>query len=72
MGRQRQEPRLLLGEDVGDGPIALLRMRALMRDLVAPALKLRVQIIDVDKRARRKEGVPPPGSAGQSATVLTS
>ena len=57
MRGQRQEPRLLLGEDVGDGPIALLGMRALMRDVVAPAPKLRVQIVDIDKRARRKEGV---------------
>ena len=57
MRGERQEPRLLLGEDVGDGPIALLGMRALMRDLVAPAPKLRVQIVDVDKRARGKEGV---------------
>ena len=52
-----KQPRLLLGEDVGDRPIALLGMRPLMRDLVAPAPKLRVQIVDIDKRARGKEGV---------------
>ena len=57
MRGQRQEPRLLLGQHVGDGPIALLGMGTLMRDLVAPAPKLRVQIVDIDKRARRKEGV---------------
>jgi hypothetical protein len=32
-------------------------MGTLMRDLVAPAPKLGVQILDIDKRARRKEGV---------------
>src|SRR2546425_12013420 len=33
-------------------------MRALMRDLVAPAPKLCIEIVDVGKRARRKEGLP--------------
>ena len=32
-------------------------MRALMRDLVAPAPKLRVQIVDIGEGPRRKEGV---------------
>jgi hypothetical protein len=54
---QRQEPRLFLGEDVGDRAVALVRMRTLMRDIVPPAPKLGVQIVDIDKRARRKEGV---------------
>jgi hypothetical protein len=40
-----------------DRPIVLLRMRACMRDLIPPAAKLGVQIVDIDKRARRKEGV---------------
>jgi hypothetical protein len=57
MCREGQEPRLLLGERLRDGPIALLGMRALMRGVVPPAPKLGVQIIDVDKRARRKEGM---------------
>ena len=57
MGRQRQQPPLLVGEDVGHGPIALLGMGAWMRDLVTPAPKLRVEIVDVDKRPRRKEGM---------------
>ena len=52
-----QQPRLLLGEHVGHGPIALLGMRTAMRDVVAPPPKLRVQIRDIDKRARGKEGV---------------
>src|SRR5215204_2576002 len=33
-------------------------MRALMRDLIPPASKLRVEIVDVDKRAGGEEGVP--------------
>jgi hypothetical protein len=57
MRRQRQEPRLLLHQHVGDGPIALLGMRTLVRALVAPAPKLRIQVLDIEKRARRKEGV---------------
>jgi hypothetical protein len=44
--------------DVGDGAIALLGMRALMRDLVAPPPKLRVELLNVAERARRKERVP--------------
>jgi hypothetical protein len=48
---------LLLSQDLRDGPIALLGMRALMRGVVPPAPKLGVQIVDIDKRARRKEGV---------------
>jgi hypothetical protein len=32
-------------------------MRTLMRDVVPPALELGVEILDIDKRARRKEGV---------------
>ena len=57
MRGERQEPRLLLGEDLGDGLIAQLGMRTLMRDLVAPAPKLGVQIVDVGKGPRGKEGV---------------
>ena len=41
----------------GDGLIALLGMRALMRDVVAPAPKLRVQIVDIGKRPRGKERI---------------
>ena len=41
----------------GDGLIALLGMRALMRDVVAPAAKLRVQIVDIGKRPRGKERI---------------
>jgi hypothetical protein len=57
MRGERLEPRLLLGEHAGDRPIVLLRMRACMRDLIPPAAKLGVQIVDIDKRARCKEGV---------------
>jgi hypothetical protein len=55
MRGQRQESGLFLGEDLSEGVVALLGMRAAMRDLVSPAVKLRVQIVDIDKRARRKE-----------------
>ncbi|HZS60748.1 MAG TPA: hypothetical protein VFA43_15845 [Gemmatimonadaceae bacterium] len=57
MGRQRQEPRLLVREDLGDRAIAVLRMRTLMRDLVPPPPKLRIEIVDIGKRARSKEGL---------------
>jgi hypothetical protein len=49
---QRQEARLLVREDLGDRAIALLGMRAPMGDLVAPAAKLRIQIVDVAKRRK--------------------
>jgi hypothetical protein len=58
MRGERQQARLLLGEHLRDRTVALLGMRALMCDGVAPAPKLRVQILDIDKRARRKEGMP--------------
>jgi hypothetical protein len=57
MGGQRQEARLFLREDLGDGLIALVRMRALMRNVVAPASKLGVQIVDIGKRPRGEERV---------------
>ena len=57
MDGQRQEARLLLREDLGDGLIALVGMWALMRDIVAPAAKLRVQVVDIGKRPRRKERI---------------
>ncbi len=58
MRSQREQPRLLLREDLRDGLIGVLGMAALMRDLVAPAPKLRVQIVDIAKRPRGKERVP--------------
>ena len=58
MRGQREESRLLLREDLRDGLIGVLGMAALMRDLVAPAPKLRVQIVDIAKRPRGKERVP--------------
>jgi len=57
MRGQREEARLLLREDLRDGLIALLGMGTLMRNLLAPATKLRVQIIDIRKRPRGKERV---------------
>ena len=58
MREQREQPRVLLREDLRDGVIGVLRMAALMGDLVSPAPKLRVQIVDIAKRARGKECVP--------------
>ena len=57
MRGQRQEPRLLLREDLRDGLVALLGMRPLMGNLVTPALKLRVEIIDVAKGAGGEERI---------------
>src|SRR5262249_51783877 len=58
MRGEREKPRLLVREELGDGVIGVLGMAALMRDLVAPAPKLRVQIVDIAKRPRGKERVP--------------
>ena len=58
MRGQRQEPRLLLREDLRDGLVALLGVRALMGDLVPPALKLRIEIVHIAKRPGGEEGVP--------------
>src|SRR5207245_3381329 len=52
---QREEPPVLLREDLRDGLIGVLGMTALMRDLVAPAAKLGVEVVDIAKRPRRKE-----------------
>ena len=54
MRGQRQEPRLLLGEDLRDRLIARLGMRAPVRDLVAPAPKLRIQIVDIGEGPRAR------------------
>src|SRR5690606_15063605 len=53
----REQDALLLGKHGRDGLIALLGMAALVRHRVAPVRKLRVQIVEVTKRARREEGV---------------
>jgi hypothetical protein len=52
MRGQRQEPRLLLGEDLRDCLIARLGVRPLMRALVAPPAKLGVQVIDIGKQEK--------------------
>ena len=57
MRGQRQEPRLLLREDLRDRLVALLGMRTLMGDLVPPALELRVEIVDIAKGPGREERV---------------
>jgi hypothetical protein len=54
---EREQPRLLLGKHLGDRAVAMLRMRLLMCDLVTPPAKLRIEIVDIDKRAGGKEGL---------------
>lgn len=58
MGRLGQQHALLLSEDLRDGLIAVLGMAPLVRDRVAPRDKLRLEIVDIAKGARRDEGVP--------------
>ena len=53
---QRQQPGLLLREDLRDGLIARLGMRALMGDLIPPPAKLRVEVVDIAKGPGSKEG----------------
>jgi hypothetical protein len=57
MRAQPQQAWLLLEEDLGDGAVALLGMRALMGDRVAPGAKLRSDRRHY-KRADGKERVP--------------
>jgi hypothetical protein len=57
MRGQRQEPRLLLSQDLRDRLIAVLGMRPLMGNLVAPAPKLGVEVVDIGKRPRGEERV---------------
>jgi hypothetical protein len=58
MRGERQEARLLFRQDVGHGRVGLFGMRTLIRNLVPPAPKLRVQIIDIREAPRHKGGVP--------------
>ena len=51
------QPGLFLREHVGDRPVPLFRMAPLMRDVVPPAAKLRVKVVEVAKRPGRKERV---------------
>ena len=48
---------LLLGEDLRDGLVALVRMAALMRDGVPPLDELRAQVVEIAERARGEEGM---------------
>ena len=57
MGGQRQQPRLLLGEDLGHRLVGLLGMETLMRDVVPPALELRVEVVDIAKGPGGEERV---------------
>jgi len=57
MRGQREQARLLLGEDLGHRAIALLRMRPPMGDLITPAPKLGVEVVDVAEGAGREEGI---------------
>ena len=55
--RQREQPGLFLRQHVGDRPVALLGMAPLMGDVVPPAAKLGVEVVEVTKRPGRKERV---------------
>ena len=57
MGRQREQHKLFLGEDLRDGLVPLLGMAALMRKGVAPRVELHPEVIEVAERARREEGM---------------
>ena len=57
MRRQREEPGLLLGPEVGDGPVPLLRMAPRVGDVIPPPPKLGVEVIEVAKRPGREERV---------------
>ena len=57
MRGQREQARLLLGQDLGDRPVAVLGMGPLMGAVVAPLRELRIEIVDIAKGAGRKEGV---------------
>ena len=53
--RDGQEPGLFVGEDLGHRPVALVRVAPGVRDLVAPAAKLGIEIVGIAKGPRRKE-----------------
>ena len=54
---QRQEPRLLLRQDLGHRLVALLGMQPLMGDVVPPARTLRIEVVDIAKGPGGEEGV---------------
>ena len=55
MHRQGKQSGLFLGQHVGDRPVLLLGMAPLMRDVVPPATKLGVEVVEVAKRPGHKE-----------------
>ena len=57
MRGQRQEPRLLFREDLGDRPVPLLGMETLVSDVVPPARTLRVEVLDIPKGTGGEESV---------------
>ena len=57
MRGQREEARLLLREDLRDRLIAVLGMGPLMRNLIAPASKLGVQVVDTGERPCGKKRI---------------
>ena len=54
---QGEQPGLFLRQHVGNRPVPLLGMAPLMRDVVPPAAKLGVEVVEVAKRPGRKERV---------------
>ena len=54
---QGEQPGLFFRQHVGDRPVSLLGMAPLMRDVVPPAAKLGVEVVEVAKRPGGEEGV---------------
>ena len=57
MGGERQQPGLLVGPDLGDGAVWSFGMTALVGDVVSPASKLGVDVVEVAEGQRGEEGV---------------
>ena len=56
--RQGEQPGLFLRQHVADRSVPVLGMAPLMGDVVPPAAKLRVEVVEVAKGPGRKERVP--------------
>ena len=57
IGGQRQQAGLLLGPDLGDTAIGLIRMRPPVGDLVTPASELGVDVVEVAEGTGGEVGV---------------
>ena len=57
MGGEREQAGLLVGPDLGDGTVGLLGVAPLVGDVVSPASKLGVEVVEVAEGAGGEEGV---------------